>query len=153
MDHVGLADLPSHLHAVQYADDIAIFSIATLRQLNMIKLILYIFELLTGLKTNFSKTLVVGIGLKQEEVQGVAIILGRRISQFPITYLGITLHTRSIPSSYWNFIVNKVANNYLDGEGTHSPSQEHFCELSAENNTGILDVNPSLTPQSNQKNR
>lgn len=96
------------MHSTHYRDDIVIFSKTTKHQLNNTKLILYFFELLMRLKINFSKSYLVGMGLNQQEVLVTAAMLGCDTFDFPITYLEILFHKRSLPTSYWNFIVNKV---------------------------------------------
>lgn len=54
LESVGPAKLSSYMHSIKYAGDIVIFSKASKHHLNNIKLILYFFELLTGLKIDFS---------------------------------------------------------------------------------------------------
>lgn len=60
--------ISSTLHSSPYADDTIIFYKATSQQL---KLILYFFELLTGLKINFKKSFIVGLGNKWTSSQSL----------------------------------------------------------------------------------
>lgn len=49
-----------------------------------------------------------GLCLQQQEVQGCAAILGCSTASFPIIYLGIPLHYKSLSVNFWNFLVDKV---------------------------------------------
>lgn len=105
---VGPANLSSMMHLAQYTDDTTLFCIASKCQLNSLKLILYFFKLLTSLKRNFSKSYIMGPGLQLQEVQGYTAILGCKSTMFPIQYLGIALHFKTLLVSNWNFVISKV---------------------------------------------
>ncbi|GJZ55143.1 hypothetical protein Tco_0610336 [Tanacetum coccineum] len=51
--------------------------------------ILTCFHLASGLKVNFNKSKIFGIGVSYEELNGIASSLGCLASQFPCTYLGL----------------------------------------------------------------
>lgn len=108
MEHVGPDKLSSLLHSSHYANDTIIFYKASTQQFNNVKLILYLYELLIGLKINFVKSYLMGLGLHHQEVQGYAAILGYTTSSFPIKYLGIPFHYNSLPATYWNYVVSMV---------------------------------------------
>lgn len=63
---------------------------------------------MTGLKVNFLKTKVMGIGLSNMELTNAAAMLGCQMDNFPITYLGIPLNFRTLKVSEWNFLVDRI---------------------------------------------
>ena len=59
---------------LQFADDTVIFSKANLDKITSIKRILRCFEILLGLKINFRKSIVSGVGLETDHVKEFAIV-------------------------------------------------------------------------------
>lgn len=108
MESMGPEKVSSMLHFSQYADDTIIFCKATIQQLNIVKFVLYIYELLTGLKINFTKSYIVGLGINNCQAKACAAIPGCKTSTFPINYLGIPLHSKSLSARHQNFMVNKM---------------------------------------------
>ena len=66
LDSIGPNHFHSNLHALQYANDTILFCHAAKSLLNIIKFILYSFEMVSGLKINF-KSQLVGLGLTSKE--------------------------------------------------------------------------------------
>ena len=81
-------------------DDTIIFCKAILKDINTLKVILYSFELLTGLRINFSKSCLIGLDIPSEETSFYAWMLGSSIGQLPIDYLGIPFHSSSLKANY-----------------------------------------------------
>ncbi|XP_026383952.1 uncharacterized protein LOC113279473 [Papaver somniferum] len=82
--------LISHL---QFADDTLIFLDADVEQVKSLRLILISFEMLTGLKINFAKSQIYGVGYE--------VVLS------PTTYLGLPLGDRCGGVSKWDKIIEK----------------------------------------------
>lgn len=80
----------SVLH-LQFADDTIIFCEADLEEIFSIKRVLRCFEVMSGLKINFYKRVVCGIGVSDREVSDFAAILNCKTQKLPLVYLGIPL--------------------------------------------------------------
>jgi hypothetical protein len=93
-----------------YADDTIFFLLAILGIIENVKWALVAFESLTGIKINYDKTEMVPMNLNEEESHHYAALIGCNISHFPIKYLGLPLHNRSLRISDWNDVVVKVQN-------------------------------------------
>jgi hypothetical protein len=80
------------LSILQYADDIILFMEHNLEKAQNLKLILSAFEKLPGLKINFHKSELFCFGEVQDEVTAYANLFGCGQGQFPMRYLGISIH-------------------------------------------------------------
>ena len=79
-------------HSLQFADDALIFSGVGRQNIVSLKFILYSYELPIGLKINFEKSTVLGLGITDKHRDQVAAILGsksgveRKISKFVLDH-------------------------------------------------------------------
>ena len=80
----------SHL---QFADNTVIFCEYDKREVITIKRILRYFELISGLKINFSKSMLVGVNTSVSELQECAKLLKCKSGELPFSYLGLHFHT------------------------------------------------------------
>ncbi|XP_039006643.1 uncharacterized protein LOC120134243 [Hibiscus syriacus] len=94
----------SHL---QFADDLIIFSKATVRDLKNVRRVLLIFELMTGLQLNLSKSKIFGINVDTDELAGWAVEIGCTVGFFPAEYLGLPLGSKRNSAVLWEPIVQR----------------------------------------------
>ena len=78
---------------VQYADDTLIILEACDSQISHLKGILDSFALSSGLKVNYSKSVMVPINITEERLQSLANTFGCITGSLPFTYLGLPLGT------------------------------------------------------------
>lgn len=78
----------SHL---QFADDTILFCNNNREEVANIKRILRCFQLMSGLKINFSKSSLCGVKIPSPDVEALAQILGCKVECLPIKYLGLPL--------------------------------------------------------------
>lgn len=95
----------SHL---QFADVTILFCKCDMAQLITIGGILWSFQLTSGLKINFSKSQLCGIGVSEEELQLFANILDCKIVELPIKYLGLPLGANPKRIATWKPIIEKM---------------------------------------------
>ncbi|XP_039123614.1 uncharacterized protein LOC120260240 [Dioscorea cayenensis subsp. rotundata] len=79
---------------LQYADDLLAMTVGGAEDLRVIKLILMIFEGLSGLVTNFSKTCLYTTNLHQLPKDSEAKTVNCEVGLLPVTYLGIPISGR-----------------------------------------------------------
>lgn len=93
----GILSLPLDLHhtndfpIVQYADDTLLIMQASARQLLTLKGLLQSFGESTGLKVNYSKSLMVPINLSDQKLEHLARTFDCNKGDLPFTYLGLPL--------------------------------------------------------------
>jgi hypothetical protein len=86
---------------LQYADDTIIFLDHNLEKALNMKLILCIFEQLSGLKINFRKSEIFCFGKAKEEEEQYKILFGCESGTLPFKYLGIPIHFRRLKNGEW----------------------------------------------------
>lgn len=93
---------------LHYADDLIIISTSGLEDLRIIKLILFVFEGMSGLATNLEKTCLYYSsrgGLSSNEA---AATLNCAVDLLLVTYLGIPISSRRPRRQDWEGLINKV---------------------------------------------
>ncbi|GKV09903.1 hypothetical protein SLEP1_g21337 [Rubroshorea leprosula] len=104
---------------LQYADDTLLFGIATKENVWAMKSILRIFELVSGLKINFNKSQLIGIGVKEEWLEKMAWILCCKKGYLPFKYLGIPIGGRSGKLSFWKPVLEGVSRKLSTWKGRY----------------------------------
>ncbi|XP_071719407.1 uncharacterized protein [Rutidosis leptorrhynchoides] len=68
------------------------------------------FELTSGLKVNFHKSFLfgIGVGVGVDEVRNVASILGSQVGSLPFTYLGLPIGAKMKNLKNWNPVIDKI---------------------------------------------
>jgi hypothetical protein len=87
---------------LQYADDTILFMEHDLVKAVNMKLILCIFEQLSGLKINFHKSELFCFGKATELEHQYKNIFGCTSGTLPFRYLGVPIHYRRLRNSEWN---------------------------------------------------
>jgi len=93
----GLLNLPIRLQStqdfpiIQYADDTLLILEADARQLLVLKGLLQSFGSSTGLKVNYSKSLLVPINISEQKLEHLARTFNCQKGSLPFTYLGLHL--------------------------------------------------------------
>uniref|UniRef100_A0A453BTU3 Reverse transcriptase domain-containing protein n=1 Tax=Aegilops tauschii subsp. strangulata TaxID=200361 RepID=A0A453BTU3_AEGTS len=105
----GLASdlVPNGVAVLQYADDTIICLEHDVEKALNLKLLLYMFELMSGLKVNFQKSEIMTIGGDTDIDSKYAEIFNCEIGHFPIKYLGMPVSFTTLKDSVWEFIVDK----------------------------------------------
>jgi hypothetical protein len=95
----------SHL---QYADDTVLLLDYDEESFAAVKFLLYCFEAMSGLKINYQKSEVFGVGLDPDQVRRVANIFNCNVGNFPMTYLGLPISMDRILAKDLAFVPQKV---------------------------------------------
>jgi hypothetical protein len=94
---------------LQYADDTTVCLEHNLEKSRNVKLLLYMFEQMSGLKTNFDKGEVLLVGGDDEIALSYAEILNCSTNHFPLTYLGVPISTGRLHVIDWVRLEEKAA--------------------------------------------
>ena len=86
---------------LQYADDTILFMSHDLEKALNMKLILCIFEQLSGLTINFHKSEIFCYGQAKEMEDQYKLLFGCESGKFPFRYIGIPLHFRKLKNGEW----------------------------------------------------
>lgn len=106
---VGLAPdlIPNGVAVLQYADDTIICLEHDLEKAVNLRLLLYTFEMMSGLKANFHKSEILTIGGDDHINKSYAELFNCDISHFPLKYLGMPVSFTALRNSDYEFIVDK----------------------------------------------
>lgn len=106
------ADLVEHGVAIlQYANDtILCFEDDPSNALN-IKLLLYLFEIMSGLKINFLKSEIFSVGADDETMRNYAEMFNCEIGSFPIKYFGMPVSYAGLKGNDWLFVDDKFTSH------------------------------------------
>lgn len=95
----------SHL---QFADDTIIFCEGELEEVMNIKRVLRCFEVLSGLRINYHKSVVCGVGIQEEQTKVFAEALNCLSKKRPFNFLGLPLGASIRRRSTWSPVVDKI---------------------------------------------
>jgi hypothetical protein len=98
---------------LQYADDTVLLIENDEESIITVKLILYCFEAISGLKINYQKSEVFGVGVDQ--VDRVARMLNCEIGSFPMKYLGLPISGDQIMVKHLYFVLEKLVKKLANG--------------------------------------
>lgn len=99
---------PLSVSLLQFADDTLFIGKASIQNAVLLKCILRCFELISGLKVNFSKSKIVGICVGDELERRMAAILHCRSSKLPFMYLGLPIGSNPRNLRFWDPVVSKI---------------------------------------------
>ena len=95
----------SHL---QFADDSLLFCEAEFSEVLTLKRILRCFEVVSGLKINYHKSVICGVGIPGNTLEEFAHLLNCKTHSLPLKYLGLPLGANPKRKRMWKPIVDIV---------------------------------------------
>ena len=87
------------LSILQYADDTILFLSHDLAKATNMKLLLCLFEQLSGLKINFHKSEIFCFGKAKEHEAEYSQLFGYDVGKFPFRYLGLPMHYKKLSNN------------------------------------------------------
>ncbi|PNX83760.1 cysteine-rich receptor-like protein kinase, partial [Trifolium pratense] len=106
----------SHL---QYADDILIIGDKSESNIFAIKSIIYLFELMAGVRCYLYKSPLVGINISPTWLEEAASRLHCKIGSLPFTYLGLPIGENPRKSSMWQTVLDAVRDRLSGWKNKH----------------------------------
>lgn len=115
--------IPEGISHIQYADDTVLMVDPSVESIKNLKIILYCFEYLSGLKINFHKSEVIIFGAQQGEDRLFANMLNCELGSLPMKYLGIPIiDSQKLRMAAFNPIVLKMMNRLDPWKGKYNSS-------------------------------
>lgn len=115
------------LPLLQYVDDAIFFFRKGIKDTITLKTILRCFELVTGLKVNFSKSSLVSINVDQRDCLSCARILNCNTMSFPFTYLGLPVGVDTRKISTWQPVIDKLKKKLAQWRRRHLSFGGRIC--------------------------
>ena len=107
----------TNVKLLQFADDTLFICDAKVQNAWAIKTILRSFELASGLRVNFSKTRIGGLGLDAILLKDFSSILNYQHMKIPFVYLGIPIGGNPRNNQFWQPMIDKVRNRLSSWKG------------------------------------
>lgn len=97
---------------LHYADDtVLLLGESNWQNLWSIKAIMRGFELIFGLKVNFSKSKLFGLKTRMQFLESKSIFLSCSLDKLPFTFLGIPVGSNLRRATSWKGIIDKLKRN------------------------------------------
>ena len=93
---------------LQFADNTLFFSAKEEGKIRNLLMLLRIFDVVSGLKVNLTKSCVVGINLERSCELRMAEVLGCPFEKLPLKYLGLPLGGDPRTEAFWNPVLFKI---------------------------------------------
>lgn len=93
---------------LQFADDTLVFCKAILEEVQTVKSLLCEFEEISGLKINYHKSILCGVGITDSNLQLFAEAFNCHSQKLPVKYLGMPLGANPKLKSTWKPVIDKV---------------------------------------------
>ncbi|XP_028101439.1 uncharacterized protein LOC114300778 [Camellia sinensis] len=104
---VVIGNNQAQLSHLQFANDSLLFCEAALSEVLSLKRILRCFEVASGLKINYHKSLVYGVGISGTALAEFAYLLNSKTQSLPLKYLGLPLGAIPKRKRMWKPVVDK----------------------------------------------
>jgi len=104
---------------LQFADDTLFFCKETTQNVMVLKSILRCFELASGLKVNFHKSRLAGIGVQPTTIHRYSTLLNCGTMKVPFTYLGILVGGNQRRKEFWQGLMSKIRKRLSRWKGRH----------------------------------
>lgn len=78
------------------------------REIINLKKILRWFQDVSGLKINYSKSMLCGVGVQDEVVENLALIIGCKSGKLPMKYLGLPLGANPRRIQTWQPVIERT---------------------------------------------
>lgn len=115
--------IPEGISHIQYADDTAIMIDGSIQSIRNLKLILYYFEWLSGLKINFHKSEVYVFGYSQQDKENMVNMMHCVLGEFPMKYLGIPISDHHLSMGAFSPTLQKMIKRLDPWKGRHITSR------------------------------
>ena len=108
IDSLEIGRKKVEVNMLQYANDTLFLCEANTKSVFNIKAALTCFELCSGLKVNFLKSRIGGLGLDQSTVQKFAAILNFNVMETPFMYLGMLVGGCHKRERFWGGVIDRL---------------------------------------------
>ncbi|XP_028056988.1 uncharacterized protein LOC114260981 [Camellia sinensis] len=92
---------------LQFVDDLLLFCEANGAEVRNFKRVLRCFEIMSGLKKHYYKSVVCGVGVSDDVMDGFASLLNYRVKSLLLSYLGLPLGANLKKKATWKPILDK----------------------------------------------
>jgi hypothetical protein len=104
---------------LQFADDTLIVGEKSWANIRAIKAVLILFELISGLKVNFHKSMLVGVNIDDSWLVDASLVINCKIGHVPFIYLGLPIGGNPRRRSLWAPMIEKIRKKLSGWKSRH----------------------------------
>ena len=104
---------------LQFADDTLILGDKSWANIRAMRAILLLFQSMSGLKVNFSKSCLVGVNVAHSWLAEAAMVLSCKVGSIPFVYLGMPIGGNSRRLSFWEPLLHRIRSRLAGWSSTH----------------------------------
>ena len=104
---------------LQFADDTLILGDKSWANIRSMRAIILLFEALSGLKVNFSKSHLVGVNVASLWLSEAASMLSCKVGAILFVYLGLPIGDNARRISFWNPLLNRIRTRLSGWKSKH----------------------------------
>jgi len=98
---------------LQFADDTLLLGAKSWANVRALRVVLSLFSMMSGLKVNFQKSLLVGINIADSWLNEAASILDCKVGKVPFLYLGLSIGGDPRRLAFWDPVLNTIKSRLL----------------------------------------
>jgi hypothetical protein len=106
---VGCHDATAVSH-LQFADDTLLMGVKSWANVRALRVVLVLFERMSGLKVNFNKSMLVGVNITDSWLHEAASALNCKVGKVPFLYLGLPIGGDPRRLGFWDSVVTRIRN-------------------------------------------
>nr|GFB53591.1 transposon TX1 uncharacterized [Tanacetum cinerariifolium] len=110
---VSLADNGANISLLQYADDVLFFGEWSKYNATNLTHLIECYHEVSGLKVNFSKSCLYGVGVPYSDVVSLARYIKCSHGSLPFMYLGLPVGKNIMKSTNWNGVIDRFSKKLL----------------------------------------
>jgi hypothetical protein len=118
VDGLGNFSNMDYIMNLHFADDTLLFLKADSAVLTHIKWLLVAFENVSGLKINYEKSEMYALNLSDTECASLASVIGCKVAQLPLKYLGVPINNKSLTDIDWQPLLDKIEKRLQSWKGS-----------------------------------
>jgi hypothetical protein len=100
----------SHL---QFADDTLLVWVKSWRNVHALRVVLLLFEAMSGLKVNFHKSMLVAVNVSDSWLTEAALVIGFKARKVPFVYLGLPIGEDLRRLLFWEPVLDRIKKRLL----------------------------------------
>jgi len=129
LEGIKVGEKNIEVNMLQFTNDTLFLSEAKTQNIMVIKSILRCFELAAGLKVNFIKSKIGGVGVTKNYLQRFSKMLNCDTMQLPFSYLGMPIGDNPKKHYMWKDVVEKIRKKLAKWKGKHLSFAGKTCLL------------------------
>ncbi|GAU49411.1 hypothetical protein TSUD_407260 [Trifolium subterraneum] len=99
---------PVSISHLQFADDTLLMGAKSWANVRALRAALVLFELMSGLKVNFNKSMLVGVNISESWLNEAASALHCNVGKIPFLYLGLSIGGDPRRLSFWEPVLSRI---------------------------------------------